>query len=417
LVIHKNTFLLTNNNYFSFFLNNYLSGSIKVRNFAKKFLRATELFKVMIGRNILKSIFLAVVSLLISVNSFAEELSVKHELELEKAFDISGMIMHHIKDAHEIHLWGGEHNGTSIYLPIILLDNGMKVFSSKNLYHGELKTTVDHKTGEEVHYVVGAGEASEYAIFHEKIYKLDNGELHIEDGHPHNAKPTSLSITKNVAVLFLVAFILLLVGFSVAKFYKKNGAVAPKGLTKFIEPLVVFVRDDIAKDNIDEHKYMKYTPYLLTIFFFILIANLIGLLPLLGANLSGNITITFFLAMCTLIVTVFSGNKNYWQHIFATPGVPKVLLIIMMPIEIVGIFTKPFALMVRLFANMTAGHIIILAFVGIIFINKSAAWGALSVPMALFISVLEILVAFLQAYLFTILSALFIGMAVEEGHH
>lgn len=371
----------------------------------------------MIGRNILKSILLTAVLMLSSISTFAEELSVKHELELEKAFDISGMIMHHIKDAHEIHLWGGEHDGTSIYLPIILLDNGMKVFSSSHFYHGEAKEVRDSKTSQAIHYIVGSGPASGYAIYHEKIYKLDNGELYFEDGHPHNAKPTSLSITKNVVVLFLVAFILLLVAFSVAKFYKKNGAVAPKGLSKFIEPLVVFVRDDIAKDNIDHHKYMKYTPYLLTIFFFILIANLVGLLPLLGANLSGNITITFFLAMCTLLVTVFSGNKNYWQHIFATPGVPKVLLIIMMPIEVVGIFTKPFALMVRLFANMTAGHIIILAFIGIIFINKSAAWGALSVPMALFISILEILVAFLQAYLFTILSALFIGMAVEEAHH
>lgn len=371
----------------------------------------------MIGRNILKSISLTVVLMLFSVISFATELSVKNELELVKEFDVSEMIMHHIKDAHEIHLWGDAHHGTSIYLPIILLDNGTKIFSSKELYHGSLKKAIDHKTGKQIDYVVGAGEASDYAIYHEKIYKLDNGELHFEDGHPHNAKPVSLSITKNVVVLFLVAFILLLVAFSVAKFYKKNGAVAPKGLTKFIEPLVVFVRDDIAKDNIDSHKYMKYTPYLLTIFFFILIANLIGLLPILGANLSGNITITFFLATCTLLVTVFSGNKNYWQHIFATPGVPKVLLIIMMPIEIVGVFTKPFALMVRLFANMTAGHIIILAFVGIIFINKSAAWGALSVPMALFISILEVLVSFLQAYLFTVLSALFIGMAVEEAHH
>jgi F-type H+-transporting ATPase subunit a len=136
-----------------------------------------------------------------------------------------------------------------------------------------------------------------------------------------------------------------------------------------------------------------------------------------GANLTGNITITMFLAVCTLLITVFSGNKNYWKHIFATPGVPWLLLPIMIPIEIVGIFTKPFALMIRLFANITAGHIIVLALISIIFINKSEAWGALSVPMALFISVLEILVAFLQAYLFSMLSALFIGAAVEEDHH
>ena len=144
--------------------------------------------------------------------------------------------------------------------------------------------------------------------------------------------------------------------------------------------------------------------------------NLIPFLPG-GANLTGNISVTLFLAVCTLLVTVFSGNKNYWSHIFATPGVPLALLPIMIPIEVVGILTKPFALMIRLFANITAGHIIILALISIIFINKNVAWGGLSVPMALFISVLELLVAFLQAFLFALLSALFIGAAVEEAHH
>jgi len=211
--------------------------------------------------------------------------------------------------------------------------------------------------------------------------------------------------------------LMIVIMFSTANYYKKNGAVAPKGIAKFIEPLIVFVRDDVAKANIGEHKYKKYVPYLLTIFFFIWISNLTGLIPLLGSNLTGNISVTLFLAVCTLIVTVVSGNGNYWKHIFATPGVPVALLPIMIPIELVGILTKPFALMVRLFANITAGHIIILALVSIIFINQSAAWGALSVPMALFISVLELLVAFLQAYLFAMLSALFIGAAVEEAHH
>ncbi len=370
----------------------------------------------MIGQNTIKSILLALTLVFSSVVSFAETTIEKDELELAKEFDINGLIMHHIKDAHEIHLWGGEHDGTSIYLPIILVDNGVKTFSSKNFYHGELKTTTDSKTGIEMDYISGVGTAEGYALYHEKIYKLDNGELHFEDGHPHNARAMSISMTKNVVVLFLISIILCLVAFGTARHYKKNGAVAPKGISKFIEPLVIFIRDDVAKETIGEHKYLKYTPYILTIFFFILIGNLIGLLPLLGANFTGNITVTFFLAMCTMLVTLFSGNKNYWKHIFATPGVPKPLLLIMMPIEVVGIFTKPFALMIRLFANMTAGHVIILAFIGIIFINKNMAWGALSVPMALFISVLEILVAFLQAYLFAILSGLFIGAAVEEHH-
>ena len=336
--------------------------------------------------------------------------------EKEKDLDVNEMIMHHIKDAHEWHLWGPEHGGTSIYLPVILIDRDSKVFSSKHFYHGkEVKFTTAAGEG---HYMEGVGPAKGYALYHEKIYKLKDGILEInKEGHAENAKPIDLSITKNVAFMFIACTLLLVILFSAAKFYKKNGAVAPKGIAKFVEPLVVFVRDDIAKENIDSHKYKKFTPYLLTIFFFILICNLLGSIPLIGSNLTGNISVTLFLATCTLLVTLFSSNKNYWKHIYATPGVPMALLPIMIPIEFIGIFTKPFALMVRLFANITAGHIIILALVSIIFINKSAAWGMLSVPMALFISVLELLVAFLQAYLFTMLSALFIGAAVEEAHH
>ena len=332
--------------------------------------------------------------------------------EEKREFEVGALIMHHIGDAHEWHLWGDSHHGKSIYLPIILVDGGLKVFSSSHFYHGETKGHGDHE------YVVGEGPAEGYAMMHETIYKLnEHGELHFENGHPHNDAALDFSITKNVVSLFMVFILLIVVMFSVAKFYKKNGSVAPKGVAKFMEPIILFVRDDIAKANIEGDKYKKYVPYLLTIFFFIWFSNMLGLIPILGANLTGNIAVTFFLAICTLLVTLFSGNKNYWQHIFATPGVPKALLPIMVPIEIVGIFTKPFALMVRLFANITAGHIIILALVSIIFLKESAAWGALSVPLALFISVLEILVAFLQAFLFAMLSALFIGAAVEDAHH
>ena len=356
-----------------------------------------------------------ITAILMSTSLFGEELF-NDEDEVEHKFNVNEMIMHHIQDAHEWHLWGG-HEGTSIYLPIILMDGGLKMFSSSHFYHGTPMIAVDEATGKQHEYIAGVGPAEGYAMFHETIYKMEHGTLHFEKDHPHNVAPLDFSITKNVASIFITFLILILVMFSVAKFYKKNGAVAPKGLAKFIEPLIVFVRDDIAKANIDEHKYKKYVPFLLTIFFFILVSNLTGLIPLVQANVTGNITVTLFLAVCTLLVTVFSGNKNYWQHIFATPGVPKALLIIMVPIELVGVLTKPFALMIRLFANITAGHIIILALISIIFLNQSAAWGALSVPMALFISVLEILVAFLQAYLFAMLSALFIGAAVEEAHH
>lgn len=350
------------------------------------------------------------------VDSHANAHETEHHAEKEKV-DVTEMIMHHIKDAHEWHLWGGHENGVSVYLPIILIDGGLKVFSSSNFYHGE---HVGH--GEES-YLKGTGAAQGYAMFHEKIYKLDaRGNLNFNEEHhinrELNSKLLDFSITKNVLALIVSAFLLILILTGVAKSYKKHGFGAPKGMSRFIEPIVLFIRDDIARDNIGEKKYKKFMPYLLTAFFFIWINNLLGLVPIIpgGANLTGNISFTLIMASFTLILTLISANKHYWRHIFATPGVPKALLPIMIPVEIIGIFTKPFALMVRLFANITAGHIIILSLVGIIFTFQSAAWGALSVPMALFISVLELLVAFLQAFIFTMLSALFIGAAVAEHH-
>lgn len=372
-------------------------------------------------------------SFLVGILIFSTSYARVHEVEKVEEFHVGDMIMHHISDAHEWHLWGGHHDGVSIYLPIILVDGGLKTFSSKYFYHGTPKTAVVDSLGKTVEYVVGEGAASGYAMFEEEIYKLKDGELQfsklvkdkdtgeqklVYSAIPVNASALDLSITKNVLSLFMGAVLILLIMSNVARFYKKNGPVAPKGLAKYLEVLIVMVRDDIAKANIG-HKYQKYVPYLLTIFFFIFINNLLGLVPFLpgGANLTGNITVTMFLAVATLLVTVFSGNKNYWGHIFWMPGVPVPMKIFMAPIELLGVLTKPFALMIRLFANMTAGHVIVLAFIGIIFINKNAAWGGLSVPMALFISVLELLVAFLQAFLFAMLSSLFIGAAVEEAHH
>lgn len=374
----------------------------------------------MIGGRTFKTFLFVFLSLFVSKVTFSTEATnskLGEEIASEEEFDINEMIMGHIKDAHRFHFWGGEHNGAFLHLPVVLFDNGLKVFPSDELYYGGEGEATDAKTNEKMHYHIGKGKASGYALFDEIIYKTNNGQLHFENGMPVEATPFSISITKNVVILFIVSTIVCIFAFGTARYYKKNGAVAPKKMAKFIEPLVVFVRDEIARDVIGEKKYKKYTPFILTIFFFILVSNLLGLVPILGANLSGSITVTMTLALFTLAATVFSGNKNYWRHIFATPGVPILLLLIMIPIEIIGIFTKPFALMIRLFANMTAGHAVMLAFVGIIFINKSVAWSALSVPMSLFISVLEILVAFIQAYLFAILTALYIGGAVEEAHH
>jgi F-type H+-transporting ATPase subunit a len=213
--------------------------------------------------------------------------------------------------------------------------------------------------------------------------------------------------------------VLILLFTSVARSYKKHGVTtAPKGKQSFLEPLIVFVRDDIAKGNIGA-RGEKFTPYLLTVFFIILINNVFGLVPI-SANVTGNIAFTLTLSVLTLILTVFNGNKNYWGHIF-TPHAPKALWIILIPIEIIGILTKPFALMIRLFANISAGHIIIISLVGLIFMFESLAVSPISVGFALFIDVLEVLVAVLQAYIFTLLTALFIGSAVadhnEDGQH
>lgn len=336
--------------------------------------------------------------------------------------DVTEMIMHHIKDAHEWHVltYTDDNDGkqhVSIHLPIILLDDGLKVFSSEKLYHsGEVVDVTVH--GKKDHYY--ANKELGYAVFHETIYKLNQeGVLDFdEEGHATNAKPYDFSITKNVFALFFSSILLIVLMTAVVKSYKNDGMHPPRGLARFVEPVVVFIRDDIAKANIGEAKYRKYMPYLLSAFFFIWINNLLGLIPIFpgGANLTGNISFTLALAACTMLITVFSGNKHYWKHIFATPGVPIALLPIMIPVELVGIFAKPFALMVRLFANITAGHIIILALTGIIFTFGSAAWSGLSIPMSLFIGVLELLVAFLQAFIFTMLSALFIGEAVAEEH-
>ena len=199
---------------------------------------------------------------------------------------------------------------------------------------------------------------------------------------------------------------------------------SPKGLQSLIEPLIIFVRDDIAKTSIGP-KYLRYMPFLLTVFFFIWINNLLGLIPFIpgGANLTGSISVTLVLAALTFIITLISSNGHYWRHIFAMPGVPVGVLFILTPIEILGLFLRPFVLMVRLFANITAGHIIAMAFYSLIFIfgemNAGAGFGVSIVSLAftIFMFVMELLVAFLQAYVFTLLSAMYFGSAVEEGHH
>jgi F-type H+-transporting ATPase subunit a len=216
-------------------------------------------------------------------------------------------------------------------------------------------------------------------------------------------------------MLFINAAILVLVFTSVAGAYKKNRGRAPRGLQSFFEPVILFVRDEIAKPNIGR-RYEKYFPFLLTLFFFILFGNLLGLIPGAG-NLTGNIAVTMTLAVITFIVTNVSGNRGYWSHIFWTPGLPFVLRPIILMVEIIGVFTKPIALLIRLFVAITAGHIVLLSLIALTFVFTSYWVGLSSTLIVLFISLIEILVAAIQAYVFTLFSALYIGQATAEHEH
>jgi F-type H+-transporting ATPase subunit a len=320
--------------------------------------------------------------------------------EDKEQFNAGEVIMEHISDAYEWHIVSiGDHH-IALPLPVILWDEGKLVwFLSSKFEHGK-KFYLSYKIAEE-------GEHKG------KIVKInDKGEI--------IGVPLNFSITKNTLALFLGVSLLLIILLSVARFYKKEGQHAPpKGLAAFIEPIILFVVEDIAKSNIGEKDYKRFAPYLLTLFFFILINNLMGLIPFFpfGANLTGNIAVTMTLALLTLIIVNINGNKTYWKHIFAPPGVPWLIWPILVPVEIIGIFTKPFALMIRLFANITAGHIIILSLISLIFIFNKLWMAPISVGFALFMSLIEVLVAFLQAYIFTMLTALFIGLAIPEEHH
>ena len=321
-----------------------------------------------------------------------------HEPE---AFNVTETILDHIKDDHSWHLWGH----TSLPLPVILYTpKGFEFFSSAkfmNEHHEEImyKGNYDYKIIEGKIKIVDATEAVDV--------EASKGLW-------------DFSITKNVASLFVSVFILLTVLLTAAGAYKKTGiTTAPKGVQSFMEPIVLFVRDEVAIPNIGKKKFAKYMPFLLTIFFLVLVNNFLGLVPFFpgGANVSGNIAFTMTLAVCVFVVVNLSANKNYWEHIFWMPGMHWSMKLFLAPIELIGVFTKPISLMIRLFANITAGHILVLSLICLIFIFKTVYASAIAVPFAVFIGMIELLVAFLQAYIFTMLSAMYIGMATEEHHH
>ncbi len=335
-------------------------------------------------------------------HSTTEVVSTVSAAEQEK-IENQEFIQHHVKDAHSFDIMvtkDGRHIGFP--LPVIFYDqdNGLHTMMSSAFHHGD--NVVESK-------------GSHYKLYHEKIYKTDAaGTINYDDhGHATNAKMVDLSITKSVLAILFVAFLMILLFTSIARGYRNS--LVPTGAARLFEPVIVFIRDDIAKPNIGS-KYKKYMPYLLTVFFFIFFLNILGLMPF-GINVTGNIAITAALAIVTFLLTQFTANKNYWQHIFWMPGLPWPMKIIMMPIEVIGMFIKPFALLIRLFANMTAGHIVVMSLIAMIYVFKNII-GGIAFPFLTFVLyLLEILVAFLQAYIFAMLSAVYFGMANEEHHH
>lgn len=339
-----------------------------------------------------------------------------HEGEQHEEKDIKTAIkediQHHLKDSHDYHLFSDEanHKHYGFPLPVILWDEGVVVFLSSEFHHDDEGKHVVEKGGKR--YVKNHG-----TIYHASAQANEHGSFVEMDEHHHatNSKPLDFSITKNVFNIIMISLILLWLFARVGKSYKSS--LVPTGAAKFMEPIVIFVRDEIARPNIGEKYYKRYMPFLLTIFFFIWLVNLFGLTPL-GINITNSIAVTFALAMLTFIITQFSGKKEYWMHIFWMPGVPIPMKIILAPIELLGVFIKPFALMIRLYANITAGHIVLMSLIGLMFIFKSWFGSPLSFGLAFFIGILELLVAALQAYIFTMLSALYFGSAVEEhGEH
>ncbi len=346
--------------------------------------------------------------LLVTFVSFGKEQDGNSEPKTDQKTEIKEYIQHHLQDSYDFSLFSyktdsGEKKHFGFPLPVILWDNGLKIFSSSKFHHGETVAEVG---------------GSFYKVHHSKIYKVDgiNGQIN-EDDHHHatNEKPLDFSITKNVTMIMMVFLIMFFMFKRMASAYKKNGGM-PKGIGRLLEPIVLYVRDEIARPNIGEKHYKRYMSYLLTVFFFVWIVNLFGLTPI-GMNVTNNIAVTFCLAIITYLITTFSGNKNYWKHIFWMPGVPVPMKIILAPIELLGTFIKPFALMIRLYANITAGHIVMMSIIGMMFVFNNWIGSSLSFLLAFVLGILELLVAALQAYIFTVLSALYFGMAVEEHDH
>lgn len=318
-------------------------------------------------------------------------------------------IQHHLLDSHDFHLFSyGKETGHETHigfpLPVILWEDGLHFFMSSEFHHGE---------------AVAKSNGKYFKINHHDgmIYNTDeNGTFNVDEKHhTTNTKPIDFSITKSIVMILIVALLMFMIFRNLGKSYSKNGGIAT-GVGRFFEPLVLYIRDEIAIPNIGEKHYKKYMSHLLTVFFFIWFLNMFGLTPL-GVNVTGNIAITASLAIITYLITTFTANGNYWGHIFWMPGVPVPMKIILAPIEFLGTIIKPFSLMIRLYANMLAGHVVLMSIIALMYTFSSPIGSPLSFVLAFVLSILEILVALLQAYIFTMLTALYFGAAKEEHHH
>ena len=395
------------------------------------------------------------IALMLFISVLGVNFAWANEAENPGKYDPVGTVMNHISDANEFHIWKGVH----IPLPCFLyapgepskkwtflssgkFEHGHKAIDRYVINHGRVNRIADpsfpmgevHIEGvhgkEEMQLVKGKEKEVEvfYAHYKGEEYKLEKPST--LDGGMMGGGITSFydfSITKNVFTMMLAALLLILIFSSVRNGYRKNEGKAPSGIQSFFEPFFVFIREEVAKPMIGQKHYERFMPFILTLFFFILFCNLLGLLPFFpgGANVTGNLAVTFVLAVFAFIITNINGNRHYWQHIFWMPGIPAWVKTILTPVEVLGLIIKPFSLMIRLFANISAGHIIILSLIGLIFVfgenGTSFGGGVVGAivggAFTAFMNLIELLVAFLQAFVFAMLTASYIGAAVEDGHH
>ena len=379
---------------------------------------------------LMKSFTIAVFSLFslsFSLPAFASGGDGEDGVKTKKKFDAKDVIFSHILDGHEYHFFDiTKKDGTVIPigfpLPVIIYspERGLDIFMASKFHHGH-EAYNGYRIIDE-HYLHEL-EKQGYDLKKEGLSKGKLIAVNAEDKLDKSIGFYDLSLTRNVVQMILALSLLVWIMVSIARRYQKGEGVktAPTGMQNLIEPVITFVRDEVVKPNLG-HKWEKYLPYILTLFFFILINNLFGLIPG-SANVTGNIAFTLILGVIAFIVILASSNKHYWGHIFNPPGMPLGIKFILVPVEFLSLFIKPMALIIRLFANMVAGHIIIICLISLIFIfgelNVYAGWGTsiFSVGFTIFIYFIEILVAFIQAFIFAMLTAVFVGQAFEGEHH